>query len=57
MIHLIKGLGVFRVPWSVLWQQLQVFRGGVGHVVGEGGAVPLELIALHVGDVGGPAAA
>jgi hypothetical protein len=57
MIHLIQGLGVFRVPWSVLWQQLQVFRGGVGHVVGEGGAVPLELIALHVGDVGGPAAA
>jgi hypothetical protein len=55
MIRLSRGPGTFWDLWCVLWQQLQVFQGGVSHVAGEGGAIILKLIALCVGDAIGPA--
>jgi hypothetical protein len=56
MIHLSRGPGTPRVLWCVLWQQLQVLQGDVGHVSREGGAIVLKLVALRVRDARGPTA-
>jgi hypothetical protein len=46
---LIQGPGNFRGLRLVLWQQLQVFQGGVGRLASKGGAVLFQLVAIVIG--------